>query len=742
MSGKARRMGAALPGYISKDNGANPNMIQFGDKLQGLASVTNMRSSVTRHVKTRAWGSTRDRHRIFCINQLGGVGNVKNSQFAPNADGVMECHNRKNTRDRWDGIYHHHFRDPALEFTKVERSYADDFESWNFQFNTVFSTALKTVLSSKVSGAYFNSIGALLTNWDGNYDSSKLGVNCDGWECGGSVSCTSSDGKTSCDNQQRLSNFFFNTEEQNIRKDLYLGWMLGNIINEEYKTASDPELGKPFRDNFGKNLVTYGYDPDCMDVWWGFGGDSLEQPAPTVANIANIISENNSFLAQIKLNGVNMPLITGINFDIEGPVMAAANGPPGNYFKDILEAISHTNVKNIQFTVAVGWTETLYWARVSILNALDHYLTDGTLKDRFNFRISFMPYAQDSILNNLPPNTCGTQLLCACYMTNKLLNNLSNVVTGCDATGQPNRCSYTDASGKTFTCLDLLKTEVETEDLEALVFESGVPLEETSQTCETFNWPGMQTYPPQSNNSKGCDGGTLYPSVWTGTGPTFTTPQGWANVAYKYGIPIFGAVSSNLNVNNGGNDVCKNCSPSVRVAQEERIILAIYAGLKKFLPELVVGKRLDGDQQYDIWLEQSGKINQPMPNGGSTCAEGTVCSCNIDCQNSPQSFAQRCGAYIGQTVPWRCPGGPGAQCTIDDHCLFKDATCELNGNAVGTCTDTDVNGDVRYPDSAHCKGLAKDDYGQGPYIDGGVDFPEQCTSNTNTCNTDRGPCND
>ena len=51
------------------------------------------------------------------------------------------------------------------------------------------------------------------------------------------------------------------------------------------------------------------------------------------------------------------------------------------------------------------------------------------------------------------------------------------------------------------------------------------------------------------------------------------------------------------------------------MAQEERIILAIYAGLKKFLPELVVGKRLDGDQQsqrYKLCNRRFSKWRSPL----------------------------------------------------------------------------------------------------------------------------------
>lgn len=89
--GYPRRMAAALPNNTVKNNGANVNQIQFGDKLQGLIGVTNRRVGVNRYVRTRCGGHLPGRATVFCVNQLGGVGNVKNSQFAPNADGVKDC---------------------------------------------------------------------------------------------------------------------------------------------------------------------------------------------------------------------------------------------------------------------------------------------------------------------------------------------------------------------------------------------------------------------------------------------------------------------------------------------------------------------------------------------------------------------------------------------------------------------------------------------------------------------------
>jgi len=90
--GYLRTMGAGLAG--STERGVNVNQVQFGDKLQGLPSVTNRRVGVNRHVRIKGGGHAPDRYRIFCINQLGGI-MVKNSQFASNADGVKDCHSKK-----------------------------------------------------------------------------------------------------------------------------------------------------------------------------------------------------------------------------------------------------------------------------------------------------------------------------------------------------------------------------------------------------------------------------------------------------------------------------------------------------------------------------------------------------------------------------------------------------------------------------------------------------------------------
>ena len=106
--GYPRTMGAGLAGSTNKIYGnANVNQVQYGDKLQGLPPVTGRRDPY-RVYKSKAGGNAPDRFRVFCINQLGGIGmGNKNSQFAPNADGLGWCPNRKNSVVGRTGIHDH-----------------------------------------------------------------------------------------------------------------------------------------------------------------------------------------------------------------------------------------------------------------------------------------------------------------------------------------------------------------------------------------------------------------------------------------------------------------------------------------------------------------------------------------------------------------------------------------------------------------------------------------------------------
>ena len=103
--GYLRTMGAGLAGSLTKTYGnANVNQIQYGNKLQGLPPVTGRRDPYKK-IKAKAGGNAKQRSRVFCVNQLGGVGmGGKNSPFAPNADGVGWCPNPKNSRQGNVGI--------------------------------------------------------------------------------------------------------------------------------------------------------------------------------------------------------------------------------------------------------------------------------------------------------------------------------------------------------------------------------------------------------------------------------------------------------------------------------------------------------------------------------------------------------------------------------------------------------------------------------------------------------------
>ena len=72
--------------FVGRNNGKISNQSSGGgNKLQGIPSTTDKRTSSIRAIKERAWGQ--NRNLIFCINQLGGVGRNK-SQFNSNADGL------------------------------------------------------------------------------------------------------------------------------------------------------------------------------------------------------------------------------------------------------------------------------------------------------------------------------------------------------------------------------------------------------------------------------------------------------------------------------------------------------------------------------------------------------------------------------------------------------------------------------------------------------------------------------
>jgi hypothetical protein len=67
-------------------NNVNANSPGNGNHVwQGLVSTTNTRPSLARHIRKRADGS--NRHVVFKMNQLGGVGRIS-TMFVSTADGV------------------------------------------------------------------------------------------------------------------------------------------------------------------------------------------------------------------------------------------------------------------------------------------------------------------------------------------------------------------------------------------------------------------------------------------------------------------------------------------------------------------------------------------------------------------------------------------------------------------------------------------------------------------------------
>ena len=85
-----RIMGAGLGGSISNGSRANVNQIQFGDKLQGLATTTGKKVDFnSRAIRRRSYGNKRNV--VFCVNQLGGGVGRRKGMFASNSDGVKNC---------------------------------------------------------------------------------------------------------------------------------------------------------------------------------------------------------------------------------------------------------------------------------------------------------------------------------------------------------------------------------------------------------------------------------------------------------------------------------------------------------------------------------------------------------------------------------------------------------------------------------------------------------------------------
>ena len=435
MTGKARRMGAALPGYISKDNGANPNMIQFGDKLQGLPPLTGRRDPY-RVYKTKAGGNAPDRFMIFCINQLGGIGmRNKNSQFAPNADGLGWCPNRKNRRyNRSHG----------------KGDIGDDDDSL-----TDGCQPSNSALTQYVTGMYLNTIWSLITDSSAIIPSNQTidnppGVRCDGWLCGApDVDCATD----SCCNAQRMSWFQLNSDK--APRDFYMGFDQTNYISSTLTVSQQTA--------FHNTMTLLGYKDDTH-IWWVFGGSDGGQPGPTSQasappptsdggdnDVVTIIQANS-----LALESMGLSAIYGVNFDIEpGTELTQNITTDSNYLISLIERLSNMNpfpVTHIQFTTLPDIDQ--YSDGTQLLQNIIATIASQKPKG-VNFRLQFMPYAYDSIMSN-----CGygsgcdtTPDKCACYMANLLMRGTGTCTSNCD--GSPLTSPASESVIKTWPDLAL-----------------------------------------------------------------------------------------------------------------------------------------------------------------------------------------------------------------------------------------------------------------------------------------------
>ena len=91
----AGRSGASV--YNANVNGEQGG----GNKKQGLAPTTNKRVEfVLRAIQKRSYASPEQRSKVFCINQLGGIGRPS-KMFATTADGVNKnaCRSTKHCQE-------------------------------------------------------------------------------------------------------------------------------------------------------------------------------------------------------------------------------------------------------------------------------------------------------------------------------------------------------------------------------------------------------------------------------------------------------------------------------------------------------------------------------------------------------------------------------------------------------------------------------------------------------------------
>ena len=142
MSSKTRMLGAGRAG--STAYGSNVNMIQFGDRLQGLAPqathffISGNGQAGWHNYQTRT--NAPKRNYVFCMNQLGGVGRGK-SQFkidgVNNPDGSKTCNPYPyNSKEAFNEKDEYHKTLSGMESSSYPISSSSSPSTVTFELNT------------------------------------------------------------------------------------------------------------------------------------------------------------------------------------------------------------------------------------------------------------------------------------------------------------------------------------------------------------------------------------------------------------------------------------------------------------------------------------------------------------------------------------------------------------------------------------------------------------------------------
>ena len=113
---KCRVMVAGLTG---SQYAVNPYVVQFGDKLQGCArSRVGVRAANAWAVAKRA--GCADRHVVFCVNQLGGVGRHRTQASGPgNRAGVSQAA-KEVCRKSQESVSKYGFRNAPTRYRRLQ----------------------------------------------------------------------------------------------------------------------------------------------------------------------------------------------------------------------------------------------------------------------------------------------------------------------------------------------------------------------------------------------------------------------------------------------------------------------------------------------------------------------------------------------------------------------------------------------------------------------------------------------